>query len=190
MTVDLLERAVAAAAATVRGIRPDQYDLPSPCAEWNVRALLNHLVAANHLFTAWAAGEQPDMGVFAADHLGGGEPAKAYEEAARAALDAFAMPGATDRAAPLPSGGTGPRVVDMYLMEQVLHGWDLAAATGQDRDRDPEVTRAAYDSWYGRVPPEVREMGTVFGPEQPCPPDAAVADRLAAYLGRPVGHLC
>jgi uncharacterized protein (TIGR03086 family) len=190
MTVELCERAVAATATVLRDVRPDRYDTPTPCAGWNVRALINHLIGANRLFAAWAVGEKPEMAVLGADHLADGEPVKLYKEAARAALDAFATPGATDRLATLPSGDSGPRIVDMYLMEQVLHGWDLAAATGQDRNPDPAVTRAVYDAWYGRVPAAVRDLGTVFGPEQPCPPDASVADRLAAYLGRSVGHLC
>jgi uncharacterized protein (TIGR03086 family) len=186
MTVELLERAVAATAATVRGVRPDQYETPSPCAGWNVRALLNHLIAANRYFAASAAGQAPDAVLWGADHLADGEPAKLYDEATRTALEAFAVPGATDRVATMRSGKPGPPVASLFLVEQVLHGWDLATATGQDRGGDPVVTQAVYDAWYGRVPAEVRELGTVFGPEQPCPSDAPLADRLAAYLGRAV----
>jgi uncharacterized protein (TIGR03086 family) len=116
-----------------------------------------------------------------------GEPAKLYEETVRAALAAFAMPGAADRVGIMRSSGKpGPPVVGMFLVEEALHGWDLAVASGQDRGGDPVVVQAVYDAWYGKVPAEVRDLGTVFGPERPCPSDAPLVDRLAAYLGRSV----
>jgi uncharacterized protein (TIGR03086 family) len=178
----LLERAVAATAKVVGGVRSDQYEAPTPCPDWDVRGLLNHIVAGNKYFAARARGDQADMSVWGEDHLAHAEPNEAYDASARAALDAFRAPGGTDRAAALPSGGQGPKIFDMYLMEVFMHGRDLAVATGQDRSLDPEVAQKLYDQWAGRMPAEAR--GSVFGPEVECPADAPAGDRLAAYLGR------
>ncbi|AWZ14972.1 hypothetical protein DRB96_24990 [Streptomyces sp. ICC1] len=85
---------------------------------------------------------------------------------------------------PLPGGGTGPRIVDLHLLEAVLHSWDLATATGQDRTGDPDAVQAAVAGWYGNFPDEIRAVTGMFGPSKPAADDAPAADRLAAYFGR------
>ena len=182
--IGMLERAMAATARVVRGVRPEQHDDPTPCPDWTVRTLQNHLVAGNRYFAASAGGEQADMALWAADHLGDGDAGAAYEATAKAALDAWRTPGALERRAKLPSGGSGPRVFDMHLMDTVVHGWDLATATGQDSPVDPDTAQALYDAWHGKFPDEVRAGGRVVGPEVDVAPDAPVTDRLLAYLGR------
>jgi uncharacterized protein (TIGR03086 family) len=179
-----LERAVAATRAVVAKVNPEQHGDPTPCDAWDVRALLNHLVAGNRYFGALAAGERPEFSLFQEDHLGDADPARNYDAAAATALDAWRSADSLDRAAPLPSGGTGPKIIDMHAVEEFLHGWDLATATGQDRTLDPQLAQDLYGVWYGMVPPEVRGPGKTFGAEVPCPPDAPTADRLAAHLGR------
>ncbi|MGH3329048.1 MAG: TIGR03086 family metal-binding protein [Streptomycetales bacterium] len=178
----MIERAMSATGRVFRDVSPAQRGGPTPCEAWDVRALLNHVIAGNRYFPALARGEDSDMSVWGADHLGDADPAEVYEESAAAALDAWRLPGAVERTATLPSGGQGPRLFDIHLADVLVHGWDLATATGQDRSLDPEVTQAVFGRWYGNVPPEVR--GMVFGPEVECAPGAPVADRLAAYLGR------
>ena len=181
---ELLAGAVAATASVVRRVRSSQYSAPTPCTEMDVRGLLNHLIGGQRYFAATAAGQPADFSVFSTDYLIDGEPAKLYEEESGEALAFFAAADALTRRATMPNGATGPLIAQMYLIEQVMHGWDVAAATGQDRSGDPQAVQAAYDGWYGHVPQQVRDLGTVFGPEQPCPDEAPIADRLAAYLGR------
>ncbi|MGH3344313.1 MAG: TIGR03086 family metal-binding protein [Carbonactinosporaceae bacterium] len=178
----VIERAVSATGSVFRDVSPAQHGAPTPCEAWDVRALMNHVIAGNRYFAALARGEAGDTSVWQADHIGDVDPALVYEESAVAALDAWRLPGAVERVAPLPSGGQGPRLFDIHLADLIVHGWDLASATGQDRSLDPEVVQAVYDMWHGKLPPEIR--GTVFGTEVECAPDAPVADRLAAYLGR------
>jgi uncharacterized protein (TIGR03086 family) len=178
----LLERAVKATTAVLRQVSADAYDRPTPCPDWTVRALVNHMVGGSRYFAASAAGEEPSFSLFAGEQPGDTEAATVYEDHGRAAVTAWRTPGATDRRATLPSGGEGPRVFDMHLLECHLHGWDLATALGVDRTLDPGVAQAAYEAWHGTVPPEVR--GMIFGPEVPVAPDAPIGDRLAAYLGR------
>ena len=182
--IALLERALAGTRRVVGDVRPDQYGAPTPCPGWDVRALLNHLLAGNEYFAALGRGERPDMAVWTTDHLGEGDPAALYDASSKTALDAWRGPGALDRFATLPSGGKGPRVFDMYLMETAVHGWDLAKATGQQPPLDDVLAQELYRAWYGRFPDEVRAGGRVVGPEVPCAPDAPITDRLLAYLGR------
>jgi uncharacterized protein (TIGR03086 family) len=182
--LELLERAIAATARVVHGVRADQHGAPTPCSDWDVRTLMNHLVAGNRYFAARARDDNPDMSIWAAEHIGAGVPASVYDASAQEALDAWRAPGAVQRRARLPSGGTGPKVIEVHLLDVVVHGWDLATATGQDRSLDPEVGQELYDRWYGTVAPEARGESGIFGPEVPAPPDASPVDRLAAYVGR------
>ncbi|MFB7054366.1 hypothetical protein ACFCXT_14755 [Streptomyces vinaceus] len=71
-------------------------------------------------------------------------------------------------------------------LEAVLHGWDLATATGQDRAGDPDADQAALVGWYGNFPDEIRPATGMFGPSKAAADNASTADRLAAYFGRTV----
>jgi uncharacterized protein (TIGR03086 family) len=71
----------------------------------------------------------------------------------------------------------------MHLQETVLHGWDLARATGQDPGFDPEVVEAAERLARSSMP-ERRPPGTPFADAVEAQPDASAIDRLAAFAGR------
>ncbi|MFE0186584.1 TIGR03086 family metal-binding protein [Streptomyces sp. NPDC058989] len=103
---------------------------------------------------------------------------------AKDVLAAWQTEGALERQMPLPGGGMGLRIAELHLLEAVLHGWDLATATGQDRAGDPDTVQAAHDRWYGNFPDEARAHTGMFAPSKPAPDDAPALDRLAAYFGR------
>ncbi len=107
-----------------------------------------------------------------------------YAQGAKEVPAAWQGEGALDRRMPLPGGGLGPRIADLHLLETVLHGWDLATATGQDRTGDPDAVQAALQGWYGNHPDEIRARNGMFGPSRPASDDAPALDRLAAYFGR------
>jgi uncharacterized protein (TIGR03086 family) len=178
----LFARAAAGTARVAEQVRPQQYDDPTPCSEWSVRTLLNHMVAGNRYFAVSARGQRPDAAVWAEDHLGDRPAGSVYSQTAEQAVQAWAEPGAAERAATLPSGDPGPLLLHIHLVETVVHGWDLATAIGRRDLLDEEVAEAAYAAFAGKMPPEIR--GTNFGPEVPADPGAPAADRLAAYLGR------
>jgi uncharacterized protein (TIGR03086 family) len=181
--VELHERALDQAARLVGAVDPAQLDGPTPCAEWDVRALLAHLVSGNRRSQAVAEGEWPQRGGTAAEVLGD-NPAAAYRETARALAEAWRRPGRLDRSYRLPFGDLpGEAAVGMHLMETVLHGWDLARATGQDPGFDPEVVEAA-DRFARSSMPERRRPGSPFADAVEAPPVASAIDRLAAYAGR------
>ena len=124
-----LDRALTATEAVVAGIGADQWAAPTPCTELDVRGVLNHLVRGNLLFVAVIRGEpRPDP---AADHLGD-DPLAAYQRAAGRLREAFSAPDVLDSVYKAPFG-TGPGAVLAHVraVEVLVHGWDLARATGQ-----------------------------------------------------------
>ncbi|MFG3256157.1 TIGR03086 family metal-binding protein [Streptomyces sp. NPDC048172] len=167
--------------ALVRATAPDRFGLPTPCESWTVRDLLDHLVWENIAWGALARGAPPGEG-HDEDHLGDDHVA-AFETAAAKAREAFGQPGLLERSfGPAP----GRRLVEQLLVELLVHGWDLAAALGRDRDLEPGIARAALPvvrEIYGDLP---RTTGGSLAPAQPVPaPGRAPAlDHVAAYLGR------
>ena len=142
-----------------------------------MRALIDHLVWENLLWTSLAEGAPRTD--FAADHLGDDHVA-AFRLAAAATLTAFRRPGMLRQRH---GGAPGWRLVEQVVIEMLVHGWDLATATGRPTDLAPEVAEAvlpAVQAMHGDLP---RTPGGSFGPEQPGPAGATAADRLAAYLG-------
>jgi uncharacterized protein (TIGR03086 family) len=119
----------------------------------------------------------------AADPLGS-DPDAAYRDSARDMLAAFNEPGALGRTVTLPAG-TVPGAVAAHLRttEALVHGWDLARATGLPYDVPEDLAEgelAFSGPLIGRIPPERRP----FAPSKPVPEDAPAIDRLAALLGR------
>ena len=169
-------------ARLVDAIGDDQWTNATPCPQWDVKALVNHLIWEN-LAAAALADNQPRTD-HDADHAGP-DPAAAFHEAVGRARTAFTRPGmVTDEYGPYRAPGA--MLVQQVIIELLAHGWDLAVATGQPTDLAPmaaERTLAVAPVFYGAVP---RTPGSSFGPQRPAPADATATDRLAAYLGRSV----
>ncbi|MGY0489436.1 TIGR03086 family metal-binding protein [Streptomyces sp. WG-D5] len=169
-----------AVATLVRTTAPDQFGAPTPCKDWTVRDLLDHLVWENTVWGGLAKGTPPTGGGHTDNHLGDDHIA-AFATAASRAREAFHQPGMLER-----SFGPGPgrRVVEQLLIELLVHGWDLATALGRDRDLEPDIARAALpvvQDIYGDLP---RTTGGSFALPQPAPEHAPALDRVAALLGR------
>ncbi|WP_185911415.1 MULTISPECIES: TIGR03086 family metal-binding protein [Streptomyces] len=184
--IQLLEKALTHTAQLLGNTTPGQYGLPTPCDDFDVRALANHMVAGNPYFATLAGGGAADFALFGQDNIGERQPGEVYAEGVKEALAAWQAEGALQRHMPLPGGGLGPRLADVYLLEAVLHGWDLATATGQDRAGDPDAVEAVFRRWYGNYPDAARPQTGLFGPAKAVAEDAPVLDRLAAYFGRTV----
>lgn len=182
----LLEKALDHITGLLGNVTPDQYGQATPCEDFDVRALANHLVAGNPYYVILAMGGGPDFSLFARDRIGDEQPGDVYARGAKEVLAAWQGAGALGRRMPLPGGGLGPRIADLHLLEAVLHGWDVATATGQDRAGDPDVVQAAMQTWYGNHPDEIRADTGMFGSSKPAPEGAPGMDRLAAYFGRTV----
>ncbi|BCK72096.1 hypothetical protein Srufu_060490 [Streptomyces libani subsp. rufus] len=169
-------------AALVADVRPEDLALPTPCAGWTVRQLLDHMVWENLMATSIAEGTP--RADHTADHLGD-DHRTAFADSVRAAHTAFTGSGMLHRTYG-PYEAPGAMIVQQVVVELLAHGWDLARATGAPTALAPESaeeTLAAAYRIYGAAP---RTEGSSFAPECPAPAGAGATDRLAAFLGRDV----
>jgi len=184
--VALHEGALDATSRIVARVRPHQLSLPTPCAEWDVRRLIEHLVEGNEMFTRAAVDPARAPAQAGADDPGpGDDPFEAYARSTEAVRRAWRQPGVLEREIYGPFGTLpGHVVVRMHFVDHLVHGWDVAKATGQDTTIDETLARAAYEEMTAALDPSSRRAGLPFGPEVPCPRDAPVHERLVAFLGR------
>lgn len=181
---ELHAQALDATGRVVAGIPAEGWHASTPCAGWDVRALLNHVVSGNWWASELAAGATIDSvgDRFDGDVLGA-DPVTAFNASAKAAAAVFRRPGALDAPCavsygPVPgSVYAGHRFFDVFI-----HGWDLAAASGQDTTLDPglmEACRMVIEPQLGAF----REAGALLAP-LPVPPGATAQTRFLAMLGR------
>jgi uncharacterized protein (TIGR03086 family) len=181
-----LARAAGLTAAVVAGVRPEQWGADTPCTDWAVRDVVAHLIAGNRLVSR--ALRNPDAGLPA-----GRPPQPADEELAaeiRASsaelVEAFRVPGIEQQRITIPFGQVpGFVVLQLRIVEALVHGWDVARATGQDLAVPDDLVNPALTfsrSQLSNIPPDRRP----FGPAQPIPGHRPLIDQLAALLGRPV----
>ena len=180
-----LDRALQGTLAILTKVRPGDLGTPTPCASWDVRALVNHFVGSARWWAATIAGDGDvaDTDYAAGDYVAG------YEESIRIAVVAFGTDGALDRTVRLPFGDfPGTVLRDLATMEQFTHGWDLARATGQSTDLDPELAAGLLSQARLAIADAFRgpEGQALFGPAREAPAGAGPADQLAAFLGRAV----
>ncbi|WP_433008176.1 TIGR03086 family metal-binding protein [Kribbella sp. CA-294648] len=181
----LMTRAAATTAKVVSAIEPGQLAAPTPCAEYDVRSLINHLLFWGPSLEA-AARKEALMPPAAAENdidLTTGDCTVDLATQLRQTADAWSDPAAWEGLTPL--GGQNspaPLIGGMILVEFVVHGWDLARATGQDVSYDDEVLDFVHTETVGHAP-FGREMG-LYGPEVPVPSTAALLDRTLGLTGR------
>jgi uncharacterized protein (TIGR03086 family) len=187
MSTEGIERAFADTRAVVANVKADQLTDSTPCQSWDVRALLNHMIGGAYYFaTSVNEGKAPPFGD---TDLTGGDFVATYDEGIRQAVAAFGAPGAQERMVEMPFG-TLPVSVFMGIATTDIfqHGWDLARATGQSSDLDPEFAAQLLAGAKAFIQPAFRGADTVapFGAEQAAPATGTSADELAAFLGRRV----
>ncbi len=177
------ERSLATTGRIVEGVQPEQLRHPTPCPDWDVRLLLHHVIGANWMFAGVAAGGRMDPSGHMPE-LAALDPSDAYAQSAAAVLDAWKQPGALDRRCHLSFGDMPARAtMAIHFLDTVVHGWDVARATGQDTTIDPELAAAGLFVAEGMISDALRATGA-FGPAVPCPPDAPAGERLVAFTGR------
>ncbi len=183
-----LHKEMAAAAAedarVVAGASTGALDRPTPCTDWDLRTLLNHTI----LWTAYSAERRardeklPDD-LMTTDFTAQPDYSQAYAAQLDRAVAAWSEPGAWDRelammGTPTPSADVGA----LLVAEMVLHGWDIARATGQDYHCDGPVLAAAAEAVAANA--ELFRKYEGFAAPVPLPPDAPEFDRLLAATGR------
>lgn len=179
----LHQRACESTRRFIAGIRAGQWQ--NPCnSEGTVRGLVNHLVSGE-LWTAELLhgrnGAEPDAAL--EGDLLGGDPLAAYDAACAAAQLAWEEPGAAERTCTTSHGDIPASMyASMRILDIFVHGWDLAAATGQDDQLDPELAGVVYGEWQPREE-MVRHSGMFAEPPEVAA-DADIQTKLLALLGR------
>ncbi len=182
--IDLLDQATAWTATKVAGAR-DHLDAATPCDEWTVRRLIDHLLAAQQMFAAGPTGGTIAPPDGPPPELVGDHPASQYEQARKATIHAYSQPGVLAGTVK-GSGGEVPalQVVGIAFCDQLIHGWDLARATGQDDTMPADLAAVARQLLDGRISDDSRGPGKNFKAAITVPESASDQDKLLAYCGR------
>jgi uncharacterized protein (TIGR03086 family) len=167
--IEVLSRALDQTTDVLSAIPADRLSATTPCGDWDVARLIAHVVAAPQNFVTMSRGGQPDWS--ATPPLPDDWTAE-FRSGAADLLQTWREAGES----------VTPQAVDWQTAELAVHCWDLARATGQSTDLDPEVARRGLDFMSGALTPENR--GAAFGPAVTLPEEAPVYDRLVAFAGR------
>lgn len=167
----------------VDGISADQIDAPTVCANFTVRGVLEHMMGG---VTAFAPAFRGVAGV-------PGEPTAGLDAEALKArwtvsmadlIDAVHSPGADERMIASPMGEVpGAAFARFVVFDGLVHGWDLATATGQSYAPVDELVDEVAAFAHQALAPEMRD-GDVFAAETEVPADASPLERLVAFSGR------
>jgi uncharacterized protein (TIGR03086 family) len=173
--VSLLERASEGVAQVLQRVSPAQLGDPTPCTEWDVQALIDHLAGGPvYLLSA--------LGVVAV-----ATPADAatYAAVREQCLEALRRPGNSDVRCVSPLGfeWSVAEATAGTFMDQLIHTWDLATATGQDSTLDADLVQACIAMFLPDTPEQGRAAGLI-GPAIPVPAGAPAQDRLLGAMGR------
>lgn len=184
----LLRRAFDQSSAVIARLQPEQMTLPTPCTEFDARALAGHMLFAAERIATIGRREDLSVGDHVVIGLADGEWAPAFDKAAQEAVSAWSGPSALEGEIALPFGTfPAPVVAGIYTLEQVTHAWDLAVVVGSAPALDPELAEAVLPLALEMVPADVRGGEMPFAAVVEVPADAPVYDRLAGYLGRDPG---
>jgi uncharacterized protein (TIGR03086 family) len=170
-----LQQLAPALAGVVGNIRPDQLDRPTPCADYTVHGVLEHMLGGATTFAAAFRGQEPEEPPT-------GDLLAAFVPGLTDLAAAISAPGALDRTLATPFGEMdGDTFARAVVLDGLVHGWDLATATGQLYDPPAELV-AAVDEFARQTLEGMR--GPAFGPAVEPAADATPIERLAAFTGR------
>ena len=166
-----------------QGVTASQWSASTPCAEWDVRALVNHVVGEYLWVPELLAGKTiAEVGDRLDGDLLGDDPFSSLSTACRAAQATADQPGALTQVVHLSFGDMpGSEYLKQMAIDSVIHSWDLARAIGADDTLDPELVEFAYEGLQPQA--EDWRSGGAFGPAKE-PADASPQSRLMALTGR------
>lgn len=182
--VELYRRAVDEFGGRVQAVTPEQWHLETPCADWDVRQLVNHVLGENAWLVPLLAGSTIDeVGDRLNGDLLGDDPVAAWANAAAAATAAAEGEGVLDRVVHVSFGDIpGREYLSQVTTDHVIHSWDLARAVGGDERLDPELVEFAN----GYLEPQAEQWRAAgaFGARVDVSPAAGAQERLLALTGR------
>jgi uncharacterized protein (TIGR03086 family) len=173
--IDLLESVLEQTEATIASVMPGQEHLPTPCPEFDVARLVDHLVGWSSSFATRLTGGSV-MGD-PNDYRVGDDPATEFHQGAQTIVGAYREGGEKSQTLP----------VGLIIIEFLVHGWDLATATGLSVRFKPAAADLALATGRAMLKAEYRGPGTSFGYEVEASDAAGPVDHLVAFLGRDPG---
>ena len=186
-TILVLHRqALESTRAFVAGIAANQWANPTPCEEWDVRSLVNHVVVGNLWAAELASGHTiSDVGSrLDGDHLGE-TPLDAYDQSAHTAASAFESPGALEALCAVSYGPvSGSIYAGHRFIDVLIHGWDIAVAIDQSPNLAPHLVKACWDV----IDPQLADLRAsgMFGSDTGASDATTSQTRLLQTLGRTI----
>ncbi len=183
-TPELFNRSVDEFDRRVKLIQDDQWGLPTPCSEWNVRDLVNHLVYEDKWTTPMMQGKTvAEVGNAFDGDLLGDDPVGAWEAASAEAREAIGAPGALERTVHVSFGDiSGDDYAHQLFTDHVIHAWDLARAIGDVDKLDPELVEVCYTQL--KPIEEALKGSGAYGEQVEAPEGADTQTKLLAVVGR------
>lgn len=178
------ERATAHFSDLVQMIKDDQWSAATPCSDWDVRALVNHLVYEARWVPPMLKGETIEQvgNQFDGDLLGS-DPKSAYDDALSGARTAAGDPAAGERTVHLSYGDTpAHEYLAQLTCDFVVHAWDLARGIGADDTLDPDMVQWVDD--IARPQAAMLQASGLFDPPVDVADDADAQTKLLALFGR------
>lgn len=186
--VTTFERVLDRTNEVIDGVQPNQLGNSTPCTDWDVRAVINHITGGALMFAECVEhGSVPDSRL--GELMGGDNLGDDFKASYRAASDraraTFSLPGALDKIVKLPFGEMPAGVaLNIAIMDVMTHACDIAKATGQRID-DDEILAVALEVGHQLITDDFRAPG-IFDAEQQLPANASASDKLLAFAGRKV----
>ena len=183
-TARFFERAVEEFDRRVQAVSDDQWSSSTPCSDWDVRTLVNHLVNEDKWVPPLLDGKTiEEVGDAFDGDLLGNDPKSAWKSAAAEAVEASNREGVHERTVHLSFGDfPGHMYISQVLSDHVIHAWDLARGIGADDRLDPELV----DFVYAFLEPQAEawRSGGAFAEAVEVAPDADRQTQLLALTGR------
>ncbi|MGD0440956.1 MAG: TIGR03086 family metal-binding protein [Acidimicrobiales bacterium] len=169
------EAALAVCQAVLRKLGPDDGNIQTPCAKFNLDELVDHLVSSLQFLGAAGGAPAPEVRT--------GSPEVRVADAAQATLEAWRKRGLDGTVNLGPSEVPAGVVIDIVLMELLVHAWDLAKATDRTITVDDALSAYVLERGRSLITPQMRD-GDNFAAELEAAPDADSLTRLLAFTGR------
>jgi uncharacterized protein (TIGR03086 family) len=161
----------------------DQLDAPTPCSEFTVQGVLEHMIGGGTAFAALFRGETPSE-----PPSGGSDTLGAFGNAMEGLMAAVHAPGALDRTIPAPFGDVpGDVFARFVVLDGLIHAWDMSVATGLSYDPSDALVADVAAFAHEAITPAMRDAG-MFGAPTEAPADASPIERLAAFTGRRIAR--
>jgi uncharacterized protein (TIGR03086 family) len=185
--LDALDRSTEPLIALASRIAPDEWSASTPCTDWDVRALVGHLIATNRAYVELLNGAPAArlLELMAGQRTAGDDdPVAALTEAVGSMRAAFAEPGALARSVTHPMGSLdGTQLLGWRVIENVIHASDLARALDVDVDLDASLVDGVYEQ-LAPMAGALASPGYFNAPTQQLPDDATTIERLLHIVGR------